>query len=148
MDEVTEQLAADLFGGRDALASKILESLEKRDPSRRALRRETSVKTLATTTREELLESLETAGISLNEIMRCEWNDSSLHYWKDKMNSSGSGTGIASGGASAPIALLLNTYVRLEALGEVCSKSAPSSKLVPKEQLVSLRAKYRAMSAG
>jgi hypothetical protein len=135
--------AADLFGGPEQLAGRLVKFLQKNNVIRSLTANRTPLDVLSQISRQDLLDCLADDGACLDRVMQLTWkNDEVKAQWLARMNSAGTAAGVGSNGAIATDDFLLGMYVQLEALGEICKGETASKRMISKERKLHLREKY------
>jgi len=147
MNKNTRDTACDLFGGKDALAARILNALtEENSFNEQLLRGEDPVAAVGQFTRKQLLDQFFRCGIGLDDVLKPEWTAARKRKWLKVMDSRGPTVTMGSNGKSAPQALMLETFVQFEALSEICKPAPPKKSLQPTERVVELRKRISQVS--
>ena len=129
-----------IFDGTATAAAAIVDALKKVDltffdsPWMKGVTPEEYLKTF---TRQQLLDHLLSRGLKLEAVLPIDWNGKDKQEWLDKMLSNS--FGISSMGNTPPRELLLETFIRLEALNELCMPPEKNQS----SKMDELRRKYR-----
>ncbi|MEM9943191.1 MAG: hypothetical protein AAF939_16630 [Planctomycetota bacterium] len=131
--------ALKLFEGNAPLA--IIDALKSVDAMfEQLLSGKTAEEFLKAITRQQLLDYLSGHGLRLDSVLPINWEgkEDEKQLWLKKM--SNDSFGISVGGNIASREMLLETYIRLEALRELCMPPQPGKS----DKMSDLRKKYRA----
>jgi hypothetical protein len=139
--------AVDAFGGKKALAAALFDILSKSQiPSMSFFADADPVQAMSKISRSDLLDWMFSEGISLQDVMKPQWNTELRKQWLDEMQRRGVGGMIGSDGSVDGAERTLGLLVSLQALDELCG---PPRKLSERdvEKIQALRAKYRRVLA-
>lgn len=131
--------ATDLFGGPQELAHRIAGGI-----GLQTLDGEGALAVVQRLQRHDVLKIFESRNQPLDSIMSIKWTDEDREYWKARMQSGTRTTMVSEGGATPNLDIALEIYVRMEALGAVCS-SEPEDRISTPD-IESLRRKYRPLA--
>ena len=140
---MTNQNASSVFGGAGVLADSIVKLVRSIAPVELLDQAEDPQDTLKKFSRQRLLDFFTKNSIPIDQVMPVDWSSHNREEWLEKMavvNPDAGGVGAS--GHPAPEHLLLDNYVRWEALHEVCG---PNIKIVDEgraKQMQDLRKKY------
>lgn len=137
---MTVKNATDIFGGEATLASKLAQIVEEFGTAELINKGEDPKGILQKFTRQGFLNLLARNNISIDEVMPIKWSSQERDWWIDRMREfNPTIVGVGSSGKPAPEDLILDSFVRWEALRMVCGPNKPSIDQAKEARMKQLR---------